>query len=100
MDDDQTKPVSAGDDFSEDTHSTQINPIDAELDEGIGEDALLGDDTDEETLTPDYPADNPLETSSDLDEVDGRITEEKENAGDVVINPLDLEEIEEDDIEE
>ncbi|MEP7103824.1 MAG: hypothetical protein ABI721_03890 [Candidatus Dojkabacteria bacterium] len=94
-DEDEIKPVSAGDDFSDDTQSDDVNPVDSELDEGIGQDALLEDDTDEETLTPDSPSDNPLETSSDLDEVDGRLVEEKENAGDVVINPT--EETEEED---
>jgi hypothetical protein len=99
-DEEETKPVTAGDDFSDDSQSEDVNPMDAELDRGIGEDALLGDDTDEETLTSDFPTDNPLETSSDLDEVDGRIVEEKGSVGDVIINPLDLEEVDGEDIEE
>jgi len=87
-DDDQTKPVNAGDDFS--ANDDTVNPADAELDAGVGDDALNGD-TDEETLDTDFPQDNPLSTESGVDEVDNKILpEDQKNLGDVVVyDPLE-----------
>ena len=95
QDDENVKPLSAGDDFSDDTAGDDVNSSDAELDVGVGEDAL-GADMDEETIQSDSPTDNPLETESAIDEVDNKVfPDEQENLGDVVYNPLEDEDDEE-----
>jgi len=87
QDDENVKPLSAGDDFSTDTQNDAVNPEDAPLDAGVDQNY---DDTEDDTLPPDEATNNPLLTGSGLEEVDDKvIPEEKNNLGDEVYNPLE-----------
>jgi hypothetical protein len=83
---DDVKPIVPRDDFSDDEISqSDLNPIDSNLLEGLGDDALASSDESDDTLTPDEPTDNPLDTASgmDEDELDSDVNG-KEKIGDTV----------------
>ncbi len=85
-DEEETKPLNAGDDFSEDSQNDNVNSDDAPLDAGVDQNY---DDTEDDTITPDDATDNPLATESGLAEVDNKVLpEDQENLGDVY-NPLE-----------
>ncbi|MFS8131109.1 MAG: hypothetical protein ACMG57_03965 [Candidatus Dojkabacteria bacterium] len=86
--DEDTTPLHAGDDFSDGVdNQDDLNPEDAPLDAGIN---ALNEDPDDETIVTDEPSDNPLDTEAAIDEVDNKILpEEQQNLGDVVYNPLE-----------
>lgn len=86
--DENVKPLQAGDDFSDGVNSQDdLNPETTPLDSDV--EASYADD-DDKTLPSDEATDDPYSTESGLEEVDEKvIPEEKNNLGDEVYNPLE-----------